>query len=98
MATGTLAVWLENLLINLNSKWNVGEISDSWLVPILLYVIFFKAQNSRNQDSRDSSMSHNFIICNDADVKCVTGLTSMSFLKHLREINSQMRKKKCFGR
>lgn len=38
-------------------------------------------------------MSHNCIICNDNDAKHVTDLTCMSFLTHLREINSQIRKK-----
>lgn len=43
-------------------------------------------------------MSHNFIICNDNDVKCVTDLMPISFWKQFRETDSQMRGRKCFGR
>lgn len=36
------------------------------------------------------------MICDDNDAKCMTDLMSMSFLKHFTEINSQIRKIKCF--
>lgn len=41
-------------------------------------------------------MSPSCMICDDNDAKCMTDLMSMSFLKHFTEINSQIRKIKCF--
>lgn len=58
VVTGTQAIWLENLLITLSSKWNVAELtktSNCEKFKSFYRWFFSKAQNSRDQDPQDSS-------------------------------------------